>query len=179
MKQAVFPTLETDVYVLHKQIEKLMGGRGTSPYLWSAEPIGGRMQAITIRASELPAVLEREARLIPALFPEGAEHRFSLTAQCAIRRGPRNLRIAIDPGDDARRLQWLERRALPNGFELVTVEIASVERIRIGKPGAHHIADRTRFEGTLRIVEPQLFQRTLRDGIGHGKAFGLGLLDID
>ncbi len=179
MKQATFPTLETDVYALHQQIELLMGGRTARHYLWAAEPIGNRMMAVTIRSDELPAALKRFARAVPVTFETGRSHPFGLVAQCAIRRGPTNARTAIDVDDDARRILWLERRAAMNGFDLVSVEIASVERIRVGKIANRHIADRTRFEGTLRIADPDRFAGAMRNGIGHGKAFGLGFIDVE
>ena len=179
MRQVTFPTLETDVYQLHQQIERLMGGREENPYLWMAEPIGDRMLAVTIRSERLPDSLAPHARELPSEFAAGEERRFSLVAQCAVRRGPRNARTAIDIDDDPRRLQWLERRAALSGFEVLSVEIASVSRIRVEKMGARHVADRTRFEGRLRITEPRRFAAALRGGIGHGKAFGRGVLDVD
>ena len=54
-----------------------------------------------------------------------------------------------------------------------------VGRIRVTKTGARHITDRTRFEDKLRITDPTKFAEAIRSGIGHGKAFGLGLLDIN
>jgi CRISPR-associated protein Cas6/Cse3/CasE subtype I-E len=178
MKQAVFPTLETDVYALHEQIERLMGGRSTNHYIWAAEPIGNRMSAITVRSDRLPKVLEAHGTEVPMEFQEGEEKRFSLVAQCAIRRGENNTRVPIDLDDDERRLQWLYRRAALNGFEVSSVEIASVERIRLDKMGARHVADRTRFEGLLKVTNPAKFAAAIRNGIGHGKAFGLGLIDF-
>ncbi|QIG50381.1 type I-E CRISPR-associated protein Cas6/Cse3/CasE [Nordella sp. HKS 07] len=178
MRQATFPTLETNTYVLHQQIEKLMGGRGANHYVWSAEPIGNRMTAITIRSAALPPVLEKYGVTLPSTFHVGEVRRFSLVAQCAIRRGEKNNRVAIDVDDDERRHEWLRRRAALNGFEVVSAEIATVERIRIGKTGARHVADRTRFEGTLKITDPEKFANAMRMGIGHGKAFGLGLIDV-
>lgn len=34
------------------------------------------------------------------------------------------------------------------------------------------------YEGTLRVVNPLLFRQALTNGIGRGKAYGLGLLTI-
>ncbi len=38
----------------------------------------------------------------------------------------------------------------------------------------HHV----RFQGHLRVVDQALFQKTVFEGIGHGKAFGFGLLQL-
>lgn len=35
-----------------------------------------------------------------------------------------------------------------------------------------------RFEGVVRVVAPEIFVRTLKDGIGPAKAFGCGLLSV-
>jgi CRISPR-associated protein Cas6/Cse3/CasE subtype I-E len=178
VRQVTFPTLEADAYVLHQQIERLMGGRGANHYIWCAEPAGGRMLAVTIRSAALPEALDTRATIVPEVFRVGEEHPFNLVAQCAVRRGGRNVRTAIDPADDERRFEWLRRRAELNGFSVLAVEIASVERIVIGKSGARHLADRTRFAGHLRVIDAARFSAAMRNGIGHGKAFGLGLIDI-
>jgi CRISPR-associated protein Cas6/Cse3/CasE subtype I-E len=179
MRQVTFPTLETDTYALHQQIEKLMGGREGNHYIWSAEPIGRRMTAVTIRAATLPQVLDEYGKSLPMSFEASQELDFSLVSQCAIRRGERNARTAIDIDDDERRVDWLHKRSSLNGFEVIAVEIASVERIYIGKMGARHVADRTRFTGRLRVTDAEKFTAALRNGVGHGKAFGLGLIDIE
>ena len=38
----------------------------------------------------------------------------------------------------------------------------------------HHV----RFQGRLKVVDQALFQKTVFEGIGHGKAFGFGLLQL-
>jgi len=178
MMQATFPTYDDGAYALHQKVERLMNGRKDRSYIWSAEPIGGRMVSLTIRADQLPEKLNRIATPTKREFRVGDIHPFSFVAQCVIRMGPKNQRLQIDIHDDARRYEWLRRRAYMNGFSIVESEIASVETIFIDKRGAQHKTDRTRFEGKLRVVDPQKFATAIRFGIGHGKSFGLGLLDI-
>jgi CRISPR system Cascade subunit CasE len=55
----------------------------------------------------------------------------------------------------------VERRSFPKrGREAVIVLLA------------------VRFDGYLRVRDPELFREAVVNGIGHGKALGLGLLSI-
>lgn len=71
---------------------------------------------------------------------------------------------------------WLERQGGRLGFELVNVdrcEYEAIEFVRQRKPvrlGA------VRFSGRLRVTDPGPFSRAMLEGVGHGKAWGCGLL---
>ena len=83
---------------------------------------------------------------------------------------------------------WLVKRGEGAGFEIVENEgrllcgVNRYEVLRFGASadsGAHKItlgcAD---FVGQLRVTDPQTFARTLFNGLGHGRSFGLGLMLI-
>lgn len=100
-------------------------------------------------------------------------------------------------------LAWLQRKADASGFRLrsavvIPEESSEPRRSRQSQqthdedssPGAvmsvataiqvarkmTHLA--VRFEGALQIVDPVVFQQTLRCGIGSAKGFGFGLLSL-
>lgn len=106
---------------------------------------------------------------------------------------------------DEERLAWLMRKAISSGFELLTdpaepalPELLIAERglIRgrrqrptgsdssgVSGPDEARASDVVVFtgvlyQGCLRITDRSRFLRALRDGIGPGRAYGLGLLSI-
>lgn len=93
------------------------------------------------------------------------------------------------------RIAWLQRRGADHdGFQLLAVRIpqdhGTPPDVRADPGGelrgwkrredtAHHLTlGAALFEGRLRVTSREPFLAALRDGIGPGKAFGLGLLSI-
>jgi CRISPR system Cascade subunit CasE len=79
-------------------------------------------------------------------------------------------------------LEWLRRKADAGGFRIIRVLISREERI-VDSPGAKPARPAlewfaVQFDGILQVVNVDAFVRTLRGGIGSGKAFGFGLLSL-
>lgn len=97
----------------------------------------------------------------------------------------------VDLRNDEARLDWLRRKADQSGFALLRVRTATtVPDVRLapaGKvTGRQRLDDGSRtltlagvlFEGALEITDADRFRAALEQGIGPGKAYGLGLLSI-
>jgi CRISPR system Cascade subunit CasE len=108
----------------------------------------------------------------------GQELRFRLRANPTVKRDGK--RKAVNGRDQ--RLAWLKRKAQGGGFELGwTVDVD--EGLLRGRTGAsphdHELQFASvRFEGVLRVVDPQRMAATLQAGVGSGKGLGFGLLSI-
>lgn len=77
------------------------------------------------------------------------------------------------------RLAWLTRKSEQNGFAILEVQESADERISAMHPkeqGGRLYLDSYRYFGTLRITDAEAFQKAVREGIGPGKAYGLGML---
>ena len=88
---------------------------------------------------------------------------------------------------DAKRLEWLARKAPRSGFRLVgegnfdgvaAVRMSSGERSRSRRVGKALTIESVLFDGLLQIADADVFRSAIRAGIGPGKAFGCGLLSI-
>jgi CRISPR system Cascade subunit CasE len=117
------------------------------------------------------------------------------TRKIDTRSGPdgrrRNGRRVELVGEEAQ-LDWLRRKAAASGFELMTVRanpvVLSVTAVPGGKliglhpDGLDSVRRMTfavvRFDGLLRVTNADRFRTALVEGIGPGKAYGLGLLSI-
>lgn len=73
---------------------------------------------------------------------------------------------------------WLQARAANAGFELVDATVDSYQQQRARKRDAKQEIrfSSVEFSGELVVTDPQRFQQTLLNGLGHAKAFGCGLL---
>ncbi len=79
--------------------------------------------------------------------------------------------------------QWLLDRAEKHGFSLSETAFDVKEsrwlRFRKGTDGGRPVTLLSvTYEGLLTVTDPELFTRTLTEGLGRGKAYGLGLLTV-
>lgn len=80
---------------------------------------------------------------------------------------------------------WLEGIAKRNGFEIALtdeevpqhkLQVDAYEQSNTGKRDHNILFSTVDFSGELLVVNPELFQLALFNGLGHAKAFGCGLL---
>jgi CRISPR system Cascade subunit CasE len=90
----------------------------------------------------------------------------------------------------ATRIGWLERQGARHGFRVITADASPQPAIHGGynaKKGLPRLCggepegDRMKhqgvvYKGILEITHPELFQDTLREGIGPARAYGFGML---
>lgn len=79
--------------------------------------------------------------------------------------------------------QWLLERCRKHGFSLEEDGFTVVEsrwlRFYKGNSGRRPVSLlAVSYEGILKVTDAQLFKKTLTEGLGRGKAFGLGLLTV-
>ncbi len=104
----------------------------------------------------------------------GCRFRFRLRANPTIKReGKRH--ALYDP---QQRLEWLERKASQGGFRIRSVMLSGEERIRARKAGKPITLFAATFDGTLEVIDANVFRAVLELGIGSAKGFGMGLLSV-
>ena len=77
------------------------------------------------------------------------------------------------------RMSWLLRKAEQNGFELVNVrelEQGHLYGSHRDEQGGRMVLDSYHYQGVLRILEPEQFRQAVENGVGSGRAYGLGML---
>lgn len=80
----------------------------------------------------------------------------------------------------AHQRSWLERQGKNHGFMVAQDQFDAVRsewHIFRNKGRVITILGVT-FEGILTITDTELFQKTLKEGIGRGKAYGMGMLTV-
>ena len=77
------------------------------------------------------------------------------------------------------RLAWLARKGEQNGFALVQAQESVGEKssaVHTEEKGGRLYLDCYRYSGTLLILDAERFRQAVQNGIGPGKAYGLGML---
>ena len=77
---------------------------------------------------------------------------------------------------------WLFERAVSHGFALIPGEYrvtnSTWHQFAKGGAGNRVMLHAVTFEGRLRVTDAERFRQTLTDGLGHGKAYGMGMLTV-
>ncbi len=73
---------------------------------------------------------------------------------------------------------WLKDRLKRNGAEVVSCDISACKNNRISKHRHGITLYTVQFDGVLKILDSEAVKKALVNGIGHGKAYGCGLLTI-
>lgn len=135
-----------------------------------------------------PGILAAPARTRDASpllsLPDGSRLRFRLVANPtrAIRPDGRTSRHAqqVPLRRDDARIGWLLRNAERGGFAIDSdaLVVSSMPLMRGKRNGDAIAVEPCRFDGLLRVADPDAFARTLTGGIGRSRAFGCGLLTV-
>ncbi|GGN01968.1 CRISPR-associated endoribonuclease Cse3 [Thermus composti] len=175
-------------YEMHRTLSRAVSEalkEGRERLLWRLEPT---------RAHERPVVLVQTLTepdwgvlepgyaevwppkaFAPAL-QAGQFLRFRLQANPAKRARDTGKRVALKTREE--KLAWLKRRLEEGGFGLLGAEILQDTFFEVPKAGQRIQVQAVLFEGLLRVEDPEKALKTLRTGLGPGKALGLGLLSL-
>ena len=76
--------------------------------------------------------------------------------------------------------EWFLKKALSCGFSLdeASLQVADISVDRFEKAGHAVTLSKARITGILTVTDKERFTQSVAHGIGHGKAFGCGLLQI-
>lgn len=102
----------------------------------------------------------------------------------------------VDIRGEEAQIEWLQRKAQTNGFELgevrINLDVLNLRTMPEGRiTGRRKVSTQAEssnplrltfgsvlFEGELRVTDVELFRNVLVEGIGSGKAYGFGLLSL-
>ena len=151
-------------------------GTEVSLYLYSHSPV--------LREKLLPSMRlagERDVSAWLDQMREGQAFRFDLLAmpsQKIAMKGNKNSRRTT-LRTEQERLSWLQRKGEQNGFVLLSAQ----EREPVRLAGQHSAENGGRmywgayhYTGALQITDSRLFRQAVSQGVGPGKAYGLGML---
>ena len=77
------------------------------------------------------------------------------------------------------RLNWLSRKAEQGGFRILCADESTAQKIvgqHASEAGGRFMIDAYCYTGRLQITDAEAFRRSIQEGIGPEKAYGLGML---
>ena len=171
-----------DAYALHSMVysffpKEKKAGRFLYADLGPAS--GGR--SLLILSAILPELPDTSPAMSTELsdnFFQFAEYRFKILIN-PVRRDPES-RKRLPVTGSLPLLQWFAAHAPKWGFEAdpEKLEVRALSSVSFPKKDAECRFHRVEFRGILKVTDPPLFRQHVENGIGHGKAFGFGLLQL-
>lgn len=183
--------------LFHGAIEKAFDGKGS--VLWRIDTLGGEYYLLILSAFQF------EQQILTEQFGYLNEKFESVDYDKVLDRIQANtqwhFRLVANPTFSSKKegkkedrgkilaclneesqIEWLTKRSHKLGFSVVPGSCSVIEKrwIRFTKRIEHRRVTlyAVTYEGYLKVLDPEIFKKTLVDGVGRGKAYGLGLLTI-
>ena len=120
-----------------------------------------------------------QSKSFSPVFRSGQTCRFRLRANPTVKRQGKRFGIV----KEEEQLAWLQRKGAAGGFEPVSAVVSPERRMQDkmtdqAKTPHDLTLVAVRFDGFLAVKDPEVFHKTLAQGIGSGKGFGFGLLSV-
>ena len=179
--------------ILHGAIEQCFHGDRQHP-LWRIDQSGEKFFIIMVSndspdftvfseqfgAEGTPPQVKNYDLFLQKGFREGDILRFHLTVNPTIKKD--NKRIPLNMNKTEKQaycaMDWLGDRLRANGAELVSAQNSAYGHRKImGKDKKITLVTAT-FDGSLKVMDMGKFSKALISGIGHGKAYGCGLISV-
>lgn len=115
---------------------------------------------------------------------EGSIWQFRLTANPThtVKNGKQERGKVVAHASDKFQMEWLYQKAEQNGFTVLTEDSCIVEsdwKIFYKRENKNRVRlKETTYQGVLRVDHEDLFRNALINGVGRGKAYGMGLLTV-
>jgi CRISPR system Cascade subunit CasE len=184
----------SDPYEMHRTLSRAFVVDAATPparFLWRLESGAGFQPSTVVlvqsatradwsvfdpMAAYADEILGNKAIDLDALIRDGARYRFRLLANPTVTRAGK--RYGLVREDD--QVAWLARQGERNGFRLHGCVRGASERLRVNQKRTPNriTVDTALFDGLLEVESSSLVKTALRNGLGHAKAFGLGLLSV-
>lgn len=180
-----------DAYDMHRTLVRAFVDDNTRVpprILWRAEPVTnwsdptvlvqaadhGNWAAVDGISGYLKAPAETKSLSIGNALKIDSRYRFRLFANPTVTRGGKRFGLVTE---DAQ-LTWLSRQGERFGFVVEAVLVTGSDLLKTRKQGMGVSVLKVCFEGRLKVSDTVALLGALQSGIGHGKAFGCGLLSL-
>lgn len=177
-----------DPYELHCSLVRAVAGDSSQippRFLWRLESMTPDTAILLVQSPVLPkwshlnGVTDYAEKAFDptALLHNRQSYRFRLRANPTVTRDGKRHGLHVEE----EQIAWLARQGERGGFTVrrcVRTE-SGLLKTRQRKTGSYRITiQMAGFEGILEVTDPKRIAEALTNGLGHAKAFGLGLLSL-
>jgi CRISPR-associated protein Cas6/Cse3/CasE subtype I-E len=106
----------------------------------------------------------------------GSIRKFQIRGVAAKRDSKTQKMIPLIESTDAS--NWIHERSDINGFKITKMSVIMEGPVFIQKKGYTMTFNSVNYEGELKVTDTKLFEKLLKTGLGKGKSFGFGMMDI-
>jgi len=183
-----------DAYEMHRTLARAFAPNDSSPphrFLWRLERRAdfqpssvvlvqsaqvANWSVLSSLAGYIDEILANKQIDLEDLVQPDGRYRFRLLANPTVTRAGK--RYGLTREED--QLAWLARQGEQHGFSLVGCVRGADERLQVrqGRSGNRITVQSTVFEGVLQAAAAETLRLAVVNGLGHGKALGLGLLSL-
>ena len=171
---------DVDEYGIHKLVYSLFPGEKRN-FLFLDK--GGCYDERTILIVSLNKPIESnlgklQSKVIPEHFLNHSEYAFEVRMNPVKRRSDNRKAVPIQ-GEDVLR-SWFMQKQDSWGIEILPEKLevfdTGLQKFTKGEHSIYH--NKATFRGILSVKNKDLFKDSFRNGLGRGKAFGFGLLQL-
>jgi CRISPR system Cascade subunit CasE len=167
-------------YDVHKLIYSLFPGvKRTFLYYDQGGDLRGKNLLLLSKSQPLlPTAGNLQSKHVPEDYLSYPKYAFQVLLNPVIRRGGNSRFIPVTGQEDL--ASWFIRRAPEWGFcvDVSSLEVTDTGVTQIQKAATTLMYNKALFTGIIEIQDSVLFKESFEFGIGRGKAFGFGLLQI-
>jgi CRISPR system Cascade subunit CasE len=131
---------------------------------------------VSNRSPQQPPNGEIESREIPEKLLGFSTYRFETTVNPVKRESSSGRLMPLRTREAV--AEWFAAKSLGWGFDAQHLEVMSLEVLQFEKKGQQVTLGQATLTGLLDVRDTARFARSFTNGIGRGKAFGCGLLQI-
>lgn len=181
----------SDAYEMHRTLARAFARDGSSQpsrFLWRLEQYQPA-NVVLVQSVHMAnwAALDSLPGYVDEIFPNkvvdldklvqpDGRYRFRLLANPTVTRDGK--RHGLTHEED--QLAWIVRQGERHGFSVLGCVRGAQERLQVrqSRSGNRITLHTVLFDGVLQVVSAESLRQGLLNGLGHGKAMGLGLLSI-
>lgn len=173
---------DTDPITAHRELSEVFGQKaGEGEFLFRADSsIAGRYWVQSVAPwARWPetAVSALEPKRVVIQLAEGLMYRYTLQV-CAGQVKLVGNEKKIEPFYRSQEVEaWLRANAAQYGFTPLMLDV-SMQTLRFSHRGQKVKIDYAQVEGALEVADAEQFKRRIRQGFGHHRRAGLGLIQL-
>ena len=172
-----------DAYSIHKAVYSLFPKEDgkTRDFLFVDKGGVWNERQILIVSSRLPLQPQFgkiRSKEIPVTFLEYEYYGFEVKANPVVRVGETKKHVPVRGSEELQ--EWFTKKSGGYGFSIEekSLQVNHAGVIQFDKDGSKCTYNTATFIGRLRVQDRKLFQECFINGLGRGKAFGFGLLQL-
>lgn len=183
-----------DPYQMHRTLSKAFGDDKSSwqeaRVLFRVDEVGGMPWVLVqsqmapdwsrLTVSEDYLKAQPETKEINPCFHSGQKLVFRLLANPTKKSKSEGKRLGLVKEEE--QIRWLNRKGELHGFEVCSVALVPFGKLKSKITKDDKECEATffavRFDGLLRVTNPESFAKAIRHGVGSAKGLGFGLLSV-